>query len=187
MVVVPDVITRRRLTLQDYEALPDDQDYEIVEGRLYVAPRPRPRHQIIAHRLAYALTQHAEAAGEGTVIPDADLVFDEQGTYVSPDVMYFSAGRLANWNPDERLRVVPDLVVEVLSPGTEEYDLTTKRDLYARLGVQSYWIVDASRKVVVELTLGRDQRYTERVVHAPSEFRPAALPGFALDLGRLFR
>jgi hypothetical protein len=39
--MVPEVITRRCLTLADYEELPDDQDYEIIDGVLYLAPSAR--------------------------------------------------------------------------------------------------------------------------------------------------
>lgn len=44
MVMVPQAILQRRLTLDDYLGFPDDQRYEIVEGVLYVAPRARSPH-----------------------------------------------------------------------------------------------------------------------------------------------
>lgn len=44
MGMVPAELIGRRLTLADYEALPDDQDYEIIDGVLYVAPRARYDH-----------------------------------------------------------------------------------------------------------------------------------------------
>src|SRR5438045_1711168 len=146
----------RRLTLEDYNALPDDADYEIIDGVLYMAPRARPSHQIIANRFAAALTVHVEPPGLGLVVPDADLIVDDHGTYVSPDIMYFSAEKAAQMDRTQQIQVVPDLIVEVLSPSTARRDLLTKRRAYARIGVPHYWIVDRDQPGVTECVLGAD-------------------------------
>ena len=186
MVMVPEVVLRRRLTLEDYLALPDDQDYEIVEGVLYVAPRARPKHQIVANRFIYELTTHVERPGLGLVVPDADLIVDERNTYVSPDVMLFLGARAAQINVDEMIRTIPDLIVEVLSPTSQDYDRGTKRDTYGRLGVSHYWIVDPMRQRVLDLVLDPTGRYAEREIRAPDSFRPALFPDVAIDLTRAF-
>jgi Uma2 family endonuclease len=186
MSMVPAQLIGRRLTLADYEALPDDQDYEIIDGVLYVAPRPFPPHQRVSLSLTIVLVDHAEAAGLGIVMPDADLVVDEHGTYVSPDLMYFPAGQEAEINQEKRIRVVPTLIVEVLSESTMGRDQVTKRDAYAKLGVPHYWMVDRRRRSIAELLLGPDRRYAEREVAAPEVFRPSVFPGLAIDLERLF-
>lgn len=118
----------RRLTLDDYLALPDDQDYEILEGVLYVSPRARPKHQRISNRVSVMLTD-LEDQGLGTVIPDADLVVDEHNTYVSPGIMFFVGDRFAGQDQHEMIRIIPDLVVEVLSPSTARRDQQVKRKM----------------------------------------------------------
>ncbi|MBI2942319.1 MAG: Uma2 family endonuclease, partial [Chloroflexi bacterium] len=142
MVMVPERVIQRRLTFADYSALPDDQDYEIIDGVLYVAPRPRPLHQIVANRLSYILTGHTVGRGLGMVIPDADLIVADRDVYVSPDIMFFSGDRFAAVNREGWIRIIPDLIVEVLSPTTEDYDRRTKRETYARLGVPHFWYLD---------------------------------------------
>jgi Uma2 family endonuclease len=183
---VPTELVGRRLTLADYEALPDDQEYEIIDGALYVAPRPLLLHQRLAYAVSKVVAEHAEPAGLGFVVPDADLVVDEHGTYVSPDVMYFTAGQYAAIDPEKMIRVAPTLVVEVLSESTMGRDRLVKRDAYARIGVPHYWMVDRHRRSIVELVLGPDGRYGEREVAAPEVFRPSVFPGLAIDLERLF-
>jgi Uma2 family endonuclease len=61
----------------------------------------------------------------------------------------------------------PDLVIEILSPGTKKYDQTDKKDVYRQFGVQEYFMVEPSaRKVKTYFTAwpvcraGRNYRYT---------------------------
>ena len=186
MVAVPETVVQRRLTLADYEALPDDADYEIIDGVLFVAPSARPRHQAVAAQFTAELVTLIRRAGQGKVIPEADLIIDERNTYISPDIMYFSGDRFTQIDPDEMIRIIPDLVIEILSPGTELYDLSTKRGLYQKLGVPHYWIVDAQAKTVRECVLGADRRYAERLITANEPFESALFPERQIDLQRIF-
>ena len=72
-----------------------------------------------------------------------------------PDVMFIARDRLHIIGP-KAIDAPPDLVVEILSPGTRQRDLATKRTLYARFGVQEYWIVDPDARSVTVLTLAGD-------------------------------
>jgi Uma2 family endonuclease len=186
VVAVPEIVVQRRLTLADYEALPDDADYEIVDGILFVAPSARPRHQVVANRFAHQLTTLVQSTGSGEVVPDADLIVDERNTYISPDIMYFAGDRFAHVDPDEMIRIIPDLVIEILSPGTDLYDLSTKRRLYETLGVPHYWIADAQAKTVRECVLDTSRQYVERLIAAAERFEPALFPGLRIDLQRIF-
>ncbi len=40
------------------------------------------------------------------------------------------------------IEVAPDIIVEILSPGTASYDRKIKMRLFERAGVNEYWIVD---------------------------------------------
>lgn len=186
MVMVPESISRRRLTYEDYLALPDDQDYEIIDGVLYVSPHPRPRHQVIAARLTSVLQAHGEETGGAIVVPDTDLIIDSENTYISPDIMVFAPDRFAAVDPDDAITILPDLAIEIISPTSDHYDAVIKRDLYARLGIPHDWLADPGRRQIVEHTRPVDGRYTRRVVRAPDLFRSARFPALAIDLARLF-
>ena len=185
--MVPELITRRRLTLADYEALPNDQDYDIIDGVLYVSPRARPDHQIVANEFAVILTVHARDRGLGVVVPNADLIVDDRNTYISPDIMYFTAERFASIDRQTWIRTIPDLVIEVLSPSTEDYDRQTKLRTYAALGIPHYWIADARTHVVAENVLQPNGRYQERVIGPDGIFLPVLFPDLEIDLARTFR
>lgn len=128
----------RPFTVDDLAGLPDDgRRYELVEGALLVSPAPTFRHQKVVARLVV----HLDAAcPEGMhVLPAPFAVRASADTEVQPDVLVAREEDLT----ETMLPVAPVLVVEVLSRSTGLIDLTAKKALYQRMGVPSYWVVDA--------------------------------------------
>ena len=66
---------------------------------------------------------------------------------VVPDLVYVSNQRVALLT-ERAIEGPPDLVVEILSPTTERRDRGAKMKLYARFGVDHYWLVDTIEKTV---------------------------------------
>ncbi len=131
-----------RLSYDDYCLLPNDgKRYEIIDGELFVTPSPRTAHQKVVTNLCYYLADFIkkEELGEVYVAP-FDVVFSRYDI-VEPDVLYISKAR-ATVVTENNVQGAPDLVVEVLSESTADIDRTTKLKLYARFGVQEYWIID---------------------------------------------
>ena|SRR5947209_3827174 len=107
---------------------------------------------------------------------------------VEPDLLYISRER-SSVVTDKHVRGAPDLVVEILSPGTRRTDEIKKRDLYESFGVQEYWVVDPEMDVItidrrvegafvrsIELAAGKDGELTT----------PLLLPGFSVKLAEVF-
>jgi len=142
-----------RWTYADYAALPDDGNrYEIIAGVLYMTPAPGIGHQSVSARMVTFLVTHVEFAGLGRVFAapvDVELTPD---TVVQPDIVVVLSANLDRITPS-RIIGAPDLVVEILSPGTAGYDRREKQDAYARAGVGEYWIVDPGAQTVELLTL----------------------------------
>lgn len=80
-------------------------------------------------------------------------------------------------------RWVPDLTIEVVSPGSEQRDYVEKRAEYLAAGVREYWIVDPSRRAVLAQVRTGDV-FRDRV--EKESCSTALLPGFALDVAALF-
>lgn len=119
--------------------------YELLNGRIVVSPPAGWPHGRIGIRVARAIDEYTERHGIGLAF-DSSTGFDlPSGDTLEPDASFVSTAR---WSAaptpvlGQFLKVVPDLVVEILSPSTRTRDLTEKKDAYARNGVAEYWIID---------------------------------------------
>jgi Uma2 family endonuclease len=152
---------------------------ELVWGIVREPPAPYCSHQVVVGRAFMLLAAHAERHALGRVlVSPVDVVLDEpKALVVQPDIVYVAAAR-ANIIRD-RIWGVPDLVVEVLSPGTRRRDTLFKRRWYRQYGVREYWIIDpVARTVEVSTTVesGRTRRHTYR---GRGSVRSELLTGFS--------
>lgn len=128
-------------TLADWELLPDDgRRYEIVEGVLYMSTAPSPRHQRISLQIVLSLVEQIDRRGVGLTFYAPIGVIMPGADPVQPDIVVVRTEDLEIVT-EQRIVGVPSLIVEILSPSNAEYDLVTKRALYARAGVPEYWVV----------------------------------------------
>ena len=105
---------------------------------------------------------------------------------VQPDYVVVLASRSAII-ADRRIRGVPDLLVEVLSPGSAAYDEDIKLTAYARAGVPEYAIVDPATRTLKHYHLEAPERYAApRIVHADETITFDCLPSLPLPVGELF-
>lgn len=136
--------------------------YEVLNGELVIRGASPARHAETVAVLAqyfcnWTMTHGGRAfAGPGLEIGDHQLV---------PDLAFIGRERIDEVDEDG-FHVAPDLVVEVTSPGTRSLDLHERRDLYDRLGVPEYWVVDLAREAV--LVHRRDASGTYQVTELAS-------------------
>ena len=140
---------------EDYKSLPESETrrYELLGGELEMTPSPSTHHQRIVRSLLELLNDFIQGNQLGEVyIAPLDVVLGED--VVQPDLLFISHERAQIIQPEE-IRGAPDVVIEILSPSTAERDRTYKRTLYARHGVQEYWLVDPDTKTIEVLSLGK--------------------------------
>ncbi len=176
------------LTIADLDAMPEDDGYryEVIEGELFVSRSPGLTHQIVSDNLIVLLRIFLKSNAVGVAVSTPGLVLSEYSGVI-PDVVYFSNQR-RNIVSDQRLTSAPDLVVEILSPGTEntKRDRVAKRALYAKHGVSEYWIVDSeSRAVEIYRLEGRSLEPYVTFVHGET-LSTAVLPGFSCAVSEIF-
>lgn len=139
----------------DLDALPDDgRRHELVDGVIVSSPAPSYIHQRAVTTLAANLYNILPRPLEVLVAP-FDIAAGPR-SQVQPDVVVVPRNDNAAYPARP-----PLLAVEVLSPSNRGYDLVTKRNLYERARVPSYWIVDPDEPSVTVLELGDDGHYVE--------------------------
>ena len=111
------------------------------------------------------------------------------GDTVEPDVSFIATARLDAGPPPQVgkfLRIVPNLVVEILSPSTAQKDRTEKKAIYEENGVEEYWIVDAKRREVTVYALAGKRFGRAKVYTARDTLHSRVLVGFTLRANDIF-
>ena len=155
-------VSRPRIpfTYEDYKSLPESMErrYELLAGDLFMVPAPTTRHQRVSQNIEFILIGYLRRTQRGQLFHSpVDVVLGKGPVreVVQPDILYIAAERVEIITRSE-VTECPDLVVEVLSPGTEERDCHYKKTLYARYGAREYWIVDPDRASLQRYRLGAD-------------------------------
>lgn len=176
-----------KLTYADYVRLPDDGlRHEIIGGEHYVTPAPSVRHQRILGRIFYAVQSYLNSNPFGEVFPSPLDTLLGEFDIVVPDLIYISNER-SGYLTAKNLQGPPDLVIEILSPSTQRRDRGLKRDLYDRVGVDEYWLVDP-----VDDRIAVYRREPGDTFGIPVEYARTAIlvsplfPGLELSLDRVF-
>ena len=180
---------RVKLTYEDFLQFPDDgRRHELIDGEHYVTPSPNTRHQRISGRLYLLIGNWLQEHPVGQLFyAPFDVVFSNIDV-VEPDLLYMSNERAAEVLTEEHVRGVPELVIEIASPGTRRRDETLKRRLYERSGVTEYWVVDPDVDVVRAYRRSGEgfARPVELSAEAGDVLTTALLPGLEIPLARVF-
>ncbi len=177
-------------TYADYRRLPDDgRRYEVIRGYLYVSPAPSIIHQRAVGRLYKKLDGFVLDHGLGEVfVSPIDILLPEGLTEpVQPDLVFIRAGEEPG-DEAQNFQGVPDLVVEVLSPGTRRYDLGTKLGAYLEAGIPEVWFADPVAATIRVHGLSEDRkRYLELSRGGRGEsVASRALPGLRIAVSEIF-
>jgi len=178
-----------KLTYDDFLLFPDDgKRHELIDGEHYVTPSPNTRHQRISGRLHLLIGNWLEAHPVGQLFfAPFDVVFSNFDV-VEPDLLYMSNARATEILTVKHVAGVPELVIEIASPGTRKRDETLKRRLYERTGVTEYWVVDPDLdaiRVYRRSTQGFD-RPVELSAEAADVLTTPLLVNLEIPLARVF-
>jgi Uma2 family endonuclease len=178
-------ITRPLFTAEDLEHLPDDgKRYELFDGELIVSPAPIPKHQRTASRCNRFLLA-AEDAGWGEVVFAPIEVRFTNLRVAQPDLLFILRERL-HIIGEKAIQGPPDLVVEIISPGSRKADLGWKVTLYAQGGVPFYWVFDPIARTVRVYRLEEGSYVAEPILRPGDTLSCPLFPGITTDVVRLF-
>jgi Uma2 family endonuclease len=179
----------RRMSLADFEhaEVQEGRLYELGRGVIIVSDVPGLHHlmqlnairrQLHAFDFRHPGRIHTIASGSDCKILLADLESERH-----PDLAIYKNAPpegddfWASW--------IPEIVIEVVSPGSEQRDYVEKREEYLRFGVREYWIVDADRQEVLVLRRWGG-RWIERILRPSDTYRTRLLPDFEFACALVF-
>ena len=144
-----------KFTVNDYMSMPGDKQYQLLDGEMIFTPSPSDRHQFISLNLVMILQTFIRSSPLGRVqFAPLDVVLSEYDV-AQPDILFVSNSR-SDIVTEANIQGAPDLVVEILSPGTAAHARGYKQALYGRHGVREYWIVDPEAETIEVLGEGSE-------------------------------
>jgi Uma2 family endonuclease len=180
-----DQITKSLLTAKDLQQMGEEGEFcELVDGELMkmslsFLPEARVVRTILLLLGAF-VAQHRLGEVFG---PDLGYELTPQRVR-APDVSFVRAEKLVAYgNPQEFAKVVPDLVVEVISPEVKYGYLQRKIRDYFEAGVRLLWIVDPEMQTVTVYHSPLDLRI---LTDADALSDEEVLPGFSCTVTELF-
>lgn len=173
-----------RYTVADYMSWPNDERWELIEGRAFnMSPAPTIKHQSIAGNFYSLLKQRLAGKPCTALIAPVDVVLSTEDV-VQPDVLVVCDSHKIT---ERNIQGAPDLVIEVLSPSTALKDMREKKALYQRAGVREYIVIEPLENYVQRFFLTGDGVYGVSDVFGAQEHLPLlSLPEIVVPLGEIF-
>jgi len=137
----------KRYTVAEAEAL--DEKVELLDGKLYYMAETTRSHGRYANFISNKLTNHIEAHGGNCEVYSGSFAvyLDNGQDFVVPDITVVCDH---NKLDEKGCHGAPDMVVEMISPSSREYDAIIKANKYLVNGVREYWVIDPEKKQVIK-------------------------------------
>lgn len=170
-----------------YMALPETNHIvELSEGELIMPPPPLVGHQRILVNLVSRLHMFVTEHGLGRVFCAPTGVRLWPGKIREPDILFVAQEHTDRIKRD-MIYGAPDLVVEILSPGTEETDRREKFNEYEQAGVSEYWIIDAQASNITVYVLTEGAYELQGVFSSGEMARSTLLEGFEIAIDEMLK
>jgi Uma2 family endonuclease len=181
---------RRRVLYETYQSVPAHRHAEIVNGTLYVVPRPAPLHanaaSVLGVELGGPFQRGRGGPGGWWILDEPELQLVEREPLV-PDLAGWRVERMPSLPETAYFAIPPDWICEVLSRSTEAIDRNEKLPLYAAQSVQHVWLIDPIAKTLEAHAHPESGRWREvRVYEGDVRVRVAPFEAIDLELSALW-
>ncbi len=182
------VFIKKPASYDDIVALPEHLVGELVDGELYVSPRPAAPHAKVASVLGMDLGGPFQRGRGG---PGGWWILDEPELHFGRDVL---VPDLAGWRTERLPRVphapyftlAPDWVCEVLSRSTARLDRTLKLPRYGKADVSHAWVIDPALQTLEIFRLDRERWILAGAFTGEDKVRAEPFDAVELDLAALW-
>ena len=179
-------------TYANYLSWPEDERWEIIDGRAYMQAAPSPIHQEISGGLFAQF--HNYLAGNPCKVYSAPFCVklmnedaknpEDINKIVEPDITIVCDKSKID---GKGCNGAPDMIVEILSPSSIKMDRFIKFNKYEQAGVREYWIVEPEGKLVSVFVLQDGRRYGRPEIYTEDDkIKVSIFPNLNVDLKPIF-
>ncbi len=184
---------RQGMSLDDFMRQSHQQPFELINGKRLDKMPTGYLHGVVLRMIFRLLDTFATQYGLGEVYQEMTFISEEHPDWVRgsrvPDIMFYEKIRIEKYlatvvNKSLPLAIVPDLVIEILSPTDQILDVQDKTNLDLDNGVKLIWLIDPMNRgaLVYRADVMRPQRFgTDGTLTAET-----LLPNFALELEKVW-
>jgi Uma2 family endonuclease len=179
---------RRRATYEDVLNAPEHKVAEIIDGVLYLSPRPAFPHATATGTLFVDLGGPFDRARGGPggwrLFFEPELHFGED--VLVPDIAGWRRSRMPKSPTEAFATLAPDWLCETLSPSTAKLDRTKKLVVYGRERVPYVWFVDPKRQTLEVLALRGSSLVTRATYSGDDKVRAEPFEAVEIELAALW-
>lgn len=178
-------------TYADYLKFPNDERWEIINGIPYMQSAPTWQHQSISRELMLQFGEYLRnnqcqvfAAPFDLRLPKAEEDDENVTNVYQPDLLVVcDKSRLKGTG----YYGIPSLIIEIVSPTTVRNDRLIKFNLYEKVGVNEYWIVEPDTKLVSVFVLQDNNRYGRTELYTETDYVTVSIfLDLIIDLSKVF-
>jgi Uma2 family endonuclease len=173
----------------DHAEVQEGYLYELGRGVIVVSDVPKKRHlyqvesirdQLVAYKLTRPGRIQVIASGS-----ECKVLVEGYESERHPDLSVYTTPAPEDGD-DFWSSWIPELVIEVVSPGSGSRDYQEKREEYLAFGVHEYWIfnLDKEEMLVLQRVGGR---WRERAVRPGEVYQTRILPGLQFQCDLVFQ
>lgn len=147
--------TTNPVTIEEFLEIADREQnckHELHHGRVVRIPFPKHLQFMARHRLLDLL---GRALDSGRLYPSFPFRASDEPDLRAAGIGWLSPERVAQWNREDYLQGVPDLVIEVISAADTAEEMLDRQTVCFENGCREFWIVDPETKRVQVTALDR--------------------------------
>lgn len=179
---------------QAFEAAPPDMVAEILDGELFLQPRPARRHTVVSSLLGGALGSlfHWGRGGPGgwVILDEPELHLGPLPDKIVPDLAGWRRERMPDAVGDENspayYDLAPDWACEIISSSSERVDRGKKMRIYRREMVGHVWLVAPLIQTIEVYKLEGERWILLDTLEGDTKAKMEPFDAVELDLGMIW-
>ena len=177
---------KRIYTYQEYLEISKKDRCEYINSEIHMMGSPSTVHQDVVLNIAFEFKKYFQGKKCKPYVAPLDVTFiDEKSnkSVVQPDIFVVCDVENIKNNQYEG---IPTLIVEVVSPSNSSHDYITKLDLYAKAGVEEYWIINPMNKNAICYSFKNNMPYKVDGYHHFETTKSEVFQGLSIGIKELF-